>query len=93
MFGNALYIRKRKNNMWILTQDKESVINLDRCEYIILDDECYNEHYIGTLFKAFTPDRNYLAFGSYNEKRAAEVFEELVVSLRNGDNLFRMPEK
>jgi len=41
--------------MWILTQDKESVINLDRCEYIILDDECYNEYYIGTLFKAFTP--------------------------------------
>ena len=31
--------------------------------------------------------------GVYDQERAAEVFEELLVSLANGDNLFRMPEK
>jgi hypothetical protein len=31
--------------------------------------------------------------GEYDQERAAEVFEELLISLAKGDNLFRMPEK
>ena len=73
--------------MWILAQDKKTIVNLDRCEYIGIYD------YTITVIEAGTPNDQVFTLGEYDPERTAEVFEELLTSLSNGDNLFRMPEK
>ena len=46
------------------------------------------------IIRAFRSNGNSFAYlGVYDSKRATEVFEELLISLAKGDNLFRMPEK
>jgi len=83
--------------MWILTQDKCLIVDvtgkdieLDGKKIIVYPDrnlfrkiECSDIRYY---------DSYLMAIYDYPE-RAAEVFEELLISLAKGDNLFRMPEK
>lgn len=65
--------------MWILNQNKKSVMGFSGGEILLRNKyiSVWNDH-----------------IATYNTpERAAEVFEELLTSLANGDNLFRMPEK
>jgi hypothetical protein len=84
MFGSALCIRKRKNNMWILDQTKHEVVNVNNYDSIV--------NLQGPI-RVISSNGDYVNIGSYDQERAAEVFEEILTSLANGDNLFRMPEK
>lgn len=73
--------------MWILAKDKNTVVNLNRCEYIGI----YN--YTRSSIEAGASNDQVFTLGEYDQERAAEVFEELLTSLAKGDQLFRMPEK
>jgi hypothetical protein len=73
--------------MWILAQDKKTIVNLDRCEYIGI----YN--YTRSSIEAGTSNDQVFTLGEYDQERAAQVFDELLTSLAKGDQLFRMPEK
>ncbi len=73
--------------MWILAQDKKTIVNSDRCEYIGI----YN--YTRSAIEAGTSNDQVFTLGEYEPERAAQVFDELLVSLAKGDQLFRMPEK
>ena len=73
--------------MWILAKDKKTVVNLDRCEYIGI----YN--YTRSSIEAGTSNDQVFTLGEYDPERAAEVFEELLISLAQRRYLFRMPEK
>jgi|GEM_PF-7121011 len=83
--------------MWILNQDKCLIVDvtgkdieLDGKNIIVYPDrnlfrkiECSDIRYYDSYLIAIYDD----------SARAAEVFEELLTSLANGDQLFRMPEK
>ena len=71
--------------MWILDQTKYEVVNVNNCDYIV--------NLQGPI-RVISSNGDYVNIGSYDqEERAAEVFEELLISLAKGDTLFRMPEK
>jgi len=71
--------------MWILDQTKNEVANIKNYDSIAN---------LQGRIRAFRSNGNSFAYlGVYDQERAAQVFEELLTSLANGDNLFRMPEK
>ena len=70
--------------MWILDQTKYEVVNVNNYDSIV--------NLRGPI--RVISGSSIENLGSYDqEERAAQVFEELLTSLANGDNLFRMPEK
>ncbi|HQM01161.1 MAG TPA: hypothetical protein PLH98_11495 [Ruminococcus flavefaciens] len=69
--------------MWILDQTKKKVVNIKNYDSIANLQGC---------IRVIRSNGN-VHLGVYDQERAAEVFEELLISLANGDNLFRMPEK
>jgi hypothetical protein len=85
MFGSALCIRKRKNNMWILDHTKKEVVNIKNYDSIV--------NLQGRIRAIRSNGNSFVNLGVYDQERAAEVFAELIVSIRDGDQLFRMPEK
>ena len=71
--------------MWILDQTKNEVANIKNYDSIAN---------LQGRIRAFRSNGNSFAYlGVYDQERAAEVFEEFLISLVKGDNLFRMPEK
>lgn len=71
--------------MWILDQTKKEVENIKNYDSIVN---------LQGFIRMFRSNGNsFVYLGVYDSKRATEVFEELLISLANGDNLFRMPEK
>jgi hypothetical protein len=79
MCGNALYTRKGRNNMWIVYQNKKSVLGFSSGEILLKN-------------KSIRIWDDKIAIYDTPE-RTAEVFEELLTSLAKGDQMFRMPEK
>jgi len=69
--------------MWILDQTKNEVVNVKNYDSIV------NRQGPIRVIRG----SSFVNLGSYDQERAAEVFEELITSLLYGDNLFRMPEK
>ena len=69
--------------MWILDQIKKEVTNVKNYDAIVNLQGC---------IRVIRSNGN-VHLGVYDPERATEVFEELLTSLANGDNLFRMPEK
>jgi len=69
--------------MWILDQTKNEVVNVKNYDSIV------NRQGPIHVIRG----SSFVNLGSYDQERAAEVFEELITSLLYGDNLFRMPEK
>ena len=69
--------------MWILDQTKKEVENIKNYDSIVNLQGC---------IRVIRSNGN-VHLGVYDSKRAAEVFEELLISLAKGDTLFRMPEK
>ena len=71
--------------MWILDQTKHEVVNANNYDSIVN---------LKWRIRAISSNGNSTVnLGVYDQERAAQVFEELLTSLANGDNLFRMPEK
>ena len=71
--------------MWILDQTKHEVVNANNYDSIVN---------LQGRIRAISSNRNSTVdLGVYDQERAAEVFAELVVSIRDGDQLFRMWEK
>jgi hypothetical protein len=68
--------------MWILDQTKDEVVNVNNCDSIV--------NLQGRIRAIRSNGNSSVDLGVYDQERAAEVFEELIVRLRNGDNLFRM---
>lgn len=69
--------------MWILDQTKNEVVNVNNYDFIV--------NLRGPI--RVISGSSIENLGSYDQERAAQVFEELLTSLANGDNLFRMPER
>jgi hypothetical protein len=69
--------------MWILDQTKHEVANVKNYDSIV------NRQGPIRVIRG----SSFVHLGVYDQERAAEVFEELLTSLANGDNLFRMPER
>ena len=65
--------------MWIVYQNKKSVIGFSGGEILLKN-------------KSISIWDDNIAIYATPE-RASEVFEELLISLAKGDNLFRMPER
>ena len=71
--------------MWILDQTKKEVVNIKNYDSIV--------NLQGRIRAIRSNGNSFVNFGMYDPGRATQVFEELLVSLANGDQLFRMPEK
>jgi hypothetical protein len=71
--------------MWILDQTKHEVANVKNYDSIA--------NLLGRIRGFRSNGNSFVYLGVYDQERAAEVFEELLISLAKGDNLFRMPEK
>lgn len=71
--------------MWILDQTKKEVENVKNYDSIV--------NLQGRIRAIRSNGNSFVNLGVYDSERATEVFEELLTSLANGDNLFRMPEK
>ena len=71
--------------MWILDQTKHEVANVKNYDSIV--------NLQGRIRVIRSNGNSFVHLGVYDQERAAEVFGELLVSLANGDNLFRMPER
>ena len=69
--------------MWILDQTKSEVVNVNNYDSIV--------NLRGPI--RVIRESSYENLGSYDQERAAQVFEEILTSLAKGDQLFRMPEK
>jgi hypothetical protein len=97
MFGDVRCTRKKVNKMWILNQDKYLIVDVTGKD-IELNYKKIIVYLDKNLFRKIECsdirfyDSYVIAIYDYPE-RAAEVFEELLISLAKGDNLFRMPEK
>ena len=69
--------------MWILDQTKNEVVNIKNYDSIV--------NLQGRI--RVIRGSSFVNLGVYDSNRAAQVFEELLTSLANGDQLFRMPGK
>ena len=69
--------------MWILDQTKKEVVNIKNYDSIV--------NLQGPI--RVIRGSSFVNLGSYDQERAAQVFEEILTSLAKGDQLFRMPER
>ena len=71
--------------MWILDQTKKEVVNIKNYDSIV--------NLQGRIRVIRSNGNSFVNLGVYDQERAAEVFDELVGSIRKGDQLFRMWDK